>query len=314
MTTSSPTPAASSQPDIAAIIANLPAVQAPARPAALPIRQIVLPQPGQALDSPHTGTTYWVKYFVSQGHFSYVFKGIDDWDNDVAIKVLKPRGTLEDDLKAASEELERLLTLRHGKITHVQDAFFFQQAFYIITEMCGMTVGYYLDQPSNDAPAYALGVARCVLQALDFVHRNGMVYLDLHPDNVFFYWERNELQRDALSGPTFKIGDFGITKPLDRVTPTSTLAQWMLPPEVLDTSFGPLGKTIDVYHAGLLLLQVALGRRLQFTREQILDGEPRKMALTLNEPWCSAIEKTLRRHVAYRTQTVRDFYRDIAGS
>ena len=178
MTTSDPSTGSPEPIDITAILAglNLPAPlpQAPPPP---PIRPLILPQIGQRISSADTGHIYTVDYLMSdEGHFSVVFRGTDEFDDTVAIKVLKPRGSFEEDRQAALGEVERLLTLRHKKITHVQDAFVFQDIFYIVTEECGMTLEYYLGCQNNNAAQYILGIARCVA-ALQFIHRHGMVYL-----------------------------------------------------------------------------------------------------------------------------------------
>jgi serine/threonine protein kinase len=273
-------------------------------------RPFALPKIGDRITCAASGSTYTIGSYLGQGNFSVVFKGTDDFDNDVAIKVLKPSGTYEEDRAAAVGEFERLRALRHHKITHVHDAFEFQGSFYIVTEWCGMTLGSVISQ-SYMADCIQ-GVARCVLHALTFIHNNGMVYLDLHLNNVFFAWGRNEFARDELAGPTFKIGDLGVTKPESEITPAATLANWMLPPEAIDPDeFGPMDRRIDVYHAGLLLLQLVLGRRLEFTRQEILDGVPRQMALQLVDPYQAALEKALRRHVQFRTPTARELYQDL---
>jgi hypothetical protein len=59
----------------------------------------------------------------------------------------------------------------------------------------------------------------------------------------------------------------------------------------------------------LLLLQAALGRRLKFSKEEILGGAPREHALTLPEPYRTAIEMALRRRVVYRTQTAHEMWK-----
>jgi len=295
--------------------AAIPALAVSATPAIVPppVRQLILPTYGQTITSQPTGHTYTVGMQIGEGYFSRVFKGTDEFDDKVAIKVLKPRGTYEQDRLAAIGEFERLLTLRHKRITHVQDAFIYQDAFYIVTEECGMTLDYYMGVENNDAVRWVEGVARCVCSALEYIHRHDMVYLDLHPGNVFFYWGRDELNPDALTGATLKIGDLGITKPVAEITPAVTMANWMFPPEVLDPTFGPTGKAIDIYHCGLLLLQMAVGRRLRFTNREILEGVPRDLALKLAEPHRSAIEKALRRRVEFRTPTARDLWLDIKG-
>jgi serine/threonine protein kinase len=315
MTTSDPTTGSPEPSNIDALLAslNLPAL-IPQVPPQIPIRPLILPQIGQSITSEATGHTYTVDYKISdEGHYSVVFRGTDEFDDTVAIKVLRPRGSFEEDRLAAIGEVDRLLALRHKKITHVQDAFVFKDVFYIVTEECGMSLEYYLGCVDNVTPRYFQGIARCVLAALEFIHRNGMVYLDLHPGNVFFYWGCNELDRKQLIGPTFKIGDLGITKPETAITPDVTLANWMRPPEALDPSFGPLGKTLDIYHCGLLLLQVARGQRVRFTKDDILNGVPREMALELPEPYRTAIEKALRRRVVYRTPSARQFWLDLKG-
>jgi serine/threonine protein kinase len=267
-----------------------------------------LPQIGQLIISPQTGTSFTVQFKAGEGFFSVVFKAVDDWDNDVAIKVLRPQGTIEEDLAAASGELDRLLTLRHDKITHVKDAFAFDGMFCIVTEYCGITVGEAIDGNNGGLPLVR-GIGRCVLEALQHIHNHKMVYLDLHVDNVFIHWGRNEFDRSALPGPSYKVGDVGITKPEVALSPQVTMAQWMLPPEVLNPAYGQPGRTIDIYHCGLLLLQAALGQRLKFSKEEILAGAPRDLALTLPEPYRTPIEMALRRRVAYRTQTAREMWK-----
>jgi eukaryotic-like serine/threonine-protein kinase len=299
-----PLPAPSSGLGLASLLANLPAPTPPP----LSVRALKLPHIGQIITSPHTGTSFAVQFKIGEGFFSVVFKAVDDWDNDVAIKVLRPQGTFEQDLTAASGELDRLLTLRHDKITHVKDAFCIDGMFCIVTEYCGITVGQAIDG-NNGGLTLVRGVGRCVLEALQHIHNHKMVYLDLHVDNVFIYWGRNEFDRKALPGLSYKVGDVGITKPETALTPQVTMAQWMLPPEVLNPAFGPVGRAIDIYHCGLLLLQAALGRRLKFSKEEILAGAPRELALTLPEPHRTPIEMALRRRVMYRTQTAREMWK-----
>jgi serine/threonine protein kinase len=275
------------------------------------LRPLKLLWPGQILTSPRTGTSFRIEYQIGSGFFSVVYKAVDDWDNDVAVKVLKPKGTLEEDLAAASGEVSRLFALRHDKITQVKDAFFLEGAFFIVTEYSGITIGRAIDGGSIGLPSVR-GVARCVLEALQHIHFHNMVYLDLHPDNVFHHWGRNEFNRSALEGLTYKVGDVGITKAESDVTPQVTMAQWMLPPEALDAAqFGALGRTIDIYHCGLLLLQVALGRRLVFSKAEVLGGEPRRLALTLPEPYRTAIEGALRRRVWFRTQSPLEMWKQL---
>ena len=86
----------------------------------------------------------------------------------------------------------------------------------------------------------------------------------------------------------------------------------MLPPEVLDPAgFGLIDHRTDIYHCGLLFLSVACGRELQFTTQEIMEGRPREMALDLPLPYNFALEKALRRHVMYRTDSAMELWRDL---
>ena len=86
----------------------------------------------------------------------------------------------------------------------------------------------------------------------------------------------------------------------------------MLPPEYLNPNeFGVIGRQVDIYHTGLLLLSLLIGEIPQFSHEQILAGYPRQRAEKISSPYSNAIAKALRRHVADRTQTAIEFWRDI---
>jgi hypothetical protein len=77
----------------------------------------------------------------------------------------------------------------------------------------------------------------------------------------------------------------------------NTLNDSIRPPEAIDpTEFGPIDHRIDIYQTALLLLQFASSREIQFSRQEVLDGLPRQLALDLPAPLNFALEKALRRH------------------
>jgi serine/threonine protein kinase len=154
-----------------------------------------------------------------------------------------------------------------------------------------------------------------ILQAVNFIHnyREGYVHIDIHPGNVFVSEVKNILVPNESPIYKFKIGDLGISRLEKDIDIQSTMAQWMLPPEYFDTTeFGPIRRQVDIYHTGLLLLSLLLGCIPEFTPQEILDAVPRKIAETLSSPYSKAIARALRRHVADRTQTALDFWRDLS--
>jgi hypothetical protein len=54
-----------------------------------------------------------------------------------------------------------------------------------------------------------------------------------------------------------------------------------------------------------------LGNELRFSVDEIRAGKPREVALQLQAPFNFALEKALRRHVAFRTASAMELWRDL---
>jgi len=157
-----------------------------------------------------------------------------------------------------------------------------------------------------------MAIARCLLQALHYLHINNVIHQDIHAGNVLATFVKDEMVPEQANAIQFKLGDLGVAKLQGEVNASNTRAQWMLPPEVLDpTQFGPIDRRLDIYHAGLLFLQIAHSKELQFTEAEILAGKPRELALSLPSPYSFALEKALRRHVEFRTANAMELWRDL---
>jgi serine/threonine protein kinase len=218
----------------------------------------------------------------------------------------------------ATAEMQKLYQLRHPNITYFFDAFEFRKTFYIITERCYCPLSsLFAMKDGFNGPGWIMPIARCLLQAVHFTHLNGLVHQDIHTGNVFASFIKDEMvphdpNRQAIQ---FKLGDLGVAKLFGELDARNTRAQWMLPPEALDGSeFGPLDHRIDIYHCGLLLLQIARSQEVQFTQDEIKTGKPRELALQLPPPFNFALEKALRRHVQHRTDSAQELWRDLNSS
>ncbi len=214
----------------------------------------------------------------------------------------------------AIAEFEKLRLLRNPYVTFVYDAFEYRDTFYIITERCYGPISEILGKPDYDCRPWIIPIARCILQAVHYLHIDKYVHQDIHCGNIFAAGIKDEANRTA-EGPTalqFKLADLGIALLREQVNATNLRAQWMLPPEVLDEAqFGPIDHRIDIYHLGLLFLQLAYSKELRFSREEILAGKPREMALALPSPYSFALEKALRRRVPFRTASALELWRDL---
>lgn len=229
--------------------------------------------------------------------------------------MLKPRGLPYDKIKQSAEaEFVKLVTLRHPSITYIYDAFEYRDTFYIVTERCLGPVSALFGMKDFNGPVWVMPIARSILQAVHFLHINNLVHQDIHSGNFFTTFAKGEILTDSKA-IQFKLADLGVAKVFQEVDARNTRADWLLPPEVLrPDEFGPVDYRVDLYHVGLLLLQLAYSRALAFTTDEVLVGKPRDMAEQLPPPLNFALAKALRRHVPFRTSSAMELWRDLNTS
>lgn len=277
-----------------------------------PAKMAIPPSIGEVITSMATGNSYTMGEKIGEGNFGVVYSCKDIWENDLAAKVLKPIGTYENVKASATEELIKLVHLRNPHITFVYDAFEFRDTFYIITERCYCSVKQLFSIKNFNGLTWLMPIARSLLQAVHYLHINNYVHQDIHSANVFTALVKDEMMPQDNKIVQFKLGDLGVAKLFNELDAKNTRAQWMLPPEVLNPNeFGTIDRRIDIYHVGLLLLELAYSKELRFTPEEIINGKPREMAVQLQSPYNFALEKALRRHVSYRTADAMELWRDL---
>jgi serine/threonine protein kinase len=276
------------------------------------VRRAIQPTVGEVITSLATGNSYTIGAQIGEGNFGIVYSCKDVWENDLAAKVLKPIGSYEKVKSAAEAEFIKLLQLRNPYVTFVCDAFEYRDTFYIVTERCHSPVTSLFAIKNFDGKLWLMAIARGLLQAVHYLHINNYAHQDIHPGNVFAAFVKDEMVPSTNQVIQFKLGDLGVARLLHEIDGQNTRAQWMLPPEILSSAeFGPADHRIDIYHVGLLFLQLAYSKELRFSTQEILDGKPREMALALPLPYSFALEKALRRHVEFRTANAMEFWRDL---
>lgn len=275
----------------------------------------VPPEFGELITSTDTGNTYRIGTQIGEGSFGVVYECTDTWNNTLAVKILKPRGTYEQVRDNAIAEFQKLRLLRHPNITYVHDAFEFRHTFYIVFEKCWQSMNEFIQSDNFQGKYWVTAIARQLLQAVHFIHCNSFAHQDIHGGNVFVATTSDDMSPKHMIF-TYMLGDLGIAKLASEMNPENTiLADWMRAPESLEPKeFGPMDRRMDIYHCGLLFLQIILGKPLAFSREDVLLGKPRELALQLESPFSFALEKALRRHVDYRTATALEFWRDLNSS
>jgi eukaryotic-like serine/threonine-protein kinase len=290
----------------------VPAVPQP--PASL----IFSPTVGTQITCTATGNTYTFGKKIGEGFFAVVHECTDVWNNELAVKLLKPLLPLDALRAAAAREFGTLMTVRHPNISYVHDAFEYQSSFFIVTERCHSTLHGLFTLPAFNGLVWLMPIARCLLQAVHALHLRQVVHQDIHAGNVMAAFVKGEMAKPEVEPLHFKLCDLGIARVLNELHVTELRKISIMPPELHDpATYGPLDHRIDVYHVGLLLLQLAYSRLLEFSTQEILEGKPREMALQLPPPYSVALEKALRRHVQYRTADMLELWRDLhtpAGS
>lgn len=278
----------------------------------IPEKNCIHPSSGEVITSLATNNSYTFENKIGEGNFGVVYGCTDVWGNQLAAKVLKPIGTYENMKEKAIAEFVKLLELRNPYITFVYDAFEYRDTFYIITERCFAPIDNLFTIDKFNGKLWLMPIARGVLQAVHYLHINSYVHQDIHLGNVFSAFVKDEMVKDANEVIQFKLGDLGVARIIHEINAQNTRADWMLPPEVLnENEFGQMDHRIDIYHLGLLFLQLAYSEKLTFTIDEILAGKPREMALKLDTPYNFAIEKALRRHVEHRTASAMELWRDL---
>ena len=276
-------------------------------------REFVPPSDGEVIEC--NDIHYFIGEKIGHGAFGDVFDCLDEWGNALVAKVLLP---LDQSYEAIRDnwlhEFQNLQQLRHPQVTFIHQAFEYRDTFYLIVEKCEFTLEDLVCDTSTDGELWLPYVSRDILNGLHYIHDHGYVHKDLHTGNVFVSLQRDPMFPDQDPVWRFKIGDLGISRLEEDISPSNTtLPQWMLPPEALNPSeFGFIGKHVDIYHVGLLMLSLLLNQTPDFTPDEIIAGHPREIAEGLESRYAPAIARTLRRHVSARTPSAIEMWREIS--
>lgn len=114
---------------------------------------------------------------------------------------------------------------------------------------CG-DLGKHLEKEGRFSGEVAKVYACEIILALEYLHRNGVIYRDLKPDNIL-----------VAENGHIKIADFGLSKMnvSDEATSNSLCGTHAyLAPEIV--SRNPYGKQVDWYGLGAVLYEFYVGR------------------------------------------------------
>lgn len=254
---------------------------------------------------------YQLGALIGQGYYGAVYECTDEWGNDLVAKILLPRNRSYEEVRQRwLSELNHLLSLRHPNVTYVYDSFEYRDTFYLIIERCAANLSQWT---SIRGEAWLPYVARDLLQGIDFIHSRGYVHKDIHAGNVMVRY-LGEQRAGEAPRLLFKIGDLGLSNLQHAMS--DTLAHWMRPPELLaPQEYGAIGPQVDIYHAGLLMMNMLLPQPVySYSDEEVTGGKPMAMAEALSSRYADVIAGALRPRVADRIPSARLLWREILSA
>ncbi len=227
-----------------------------------------MPKPGDILKD-----RYELVRFVGEGGMGVVWEGTHRTiGKKVAIKFLRAEGP------GGAESFERLQkeariasSVGHSSIVEVfdMDTTADGTPFMVMEFLEGRSLESVLENEKKIPVDQALKVIRRVLQALDLVHKKGVIHRDIKPDNIF-------LCKDDLGGEVkirdladrageIKLLDFGLSKITDpgageQVTGGTVMGTpYYMSPELLGRG-RDLDHRSDIFSMGVILFECVTGR------------------------------------------------------
>jgi serine/threonine-protein kinase len=261
---------------------------------------------------------YSVGEKIGEGGMAEVFLGEDTrLGRPVVLKILK------DHLAKDAEFLERFkrearseASLSHPNIISVYDFDEQDGQYFIVMEYMdnARALSDMLREKGRLTEREVLPLARGILEALAFAHRNGIIHRDLKPHNVL-------VKPDG----TVKVTDFGLAKALtsDSLTQTGAMVgtvQYFSPEQAQGKN---LGIESDLYSMGILLYELLSGRvpfegenpvaiaikQVQAQAPSIREANP-----AVSQSMESVLEKAMRKLPAERFRSAEEFLDALAAT
>jgi tetratricopeptide (TPR) repeat protein len=194
---------------------------------------------------------------------------------------------------------------RHPADGSTPDVVFFLSMEFV----AGETLRDKLRRERRVSPAAALPIIEQIADALDAVHRAGVIHRDLKPSNVMLTTAPDGSSRAVVM-------DFGLARmvapPKDStVTISGHLAGTLeyMAPELF--TGGPASAASDIYALGLVVYEMVTGELPERALRQIPPA--RSKAPEIDAAWDRALSRALDRQPERRFQSANDFVRALRG-
>eukprot|EP00942_MAST-04A_sp_MAST-4A-sp1_P009086 g9086.t1 len=152
----------------------------------------------------------------------------------------------------ALREIKTLGELDHVNIIKLWECFTHQSAVVLVLELCVTDVDKIIKDTSVDlTSSHVKSIMHMLMNAVDFMHRNWILHLDLKPDNLL-----------VNSNGVVKVTDFGLARPYGKKDEGNTSKEVVItiyyrPLELL---FGAkkYGGAVDIWSCGCIFAELIL--------------------------------------------------------
>ncbi|XP_031624983.1 calcium/calmodulin-dependent protein kinase type 1 isoform X2 [Contarinia nasturtii] len=188
---------------------------------------------------------YNLKELLGTGAFSEVRLAESKEHNNqlYAVKIIDKKA-LKGKEDSLENEIRVLRRLTHPNIVQLLETYEDKNKVYLVMEL--VTGGELFDrivEKGSYTEKDASGLIRQVLEAVDYMHEQGVVHRDLKPENLLYY--------SADEDSKIMISDFGLSKMEDSgIMATACGTPGYVAPEVLAQK--PYGKAVDVWSIGVI--------------------------------------------------------------
>jgi serine/threonine protein kinase len=196
---------------------------------------------------------------IGVGSMAVVHRAFDELlEREVAVKLIQSAATTDAELRRSDAEVKLLARLNHHGLVTLLDAGTERTAWgepriFLVMEL---VEGADLRNRLMSGPLPPSRVAHIgsdVAEALDYVHRKGVVHRDVKPANILLF-------EDGATRTRAKLTDFGIARMAESALTledaVSGTPAYLSPEQVRGELVGPPS---DIYSLGLVLLQCLTG-------------------------------------------------------
>lgn len=269
------------------------------------------------------GGKYRIIRFISSGGFGCTYEAVhtglngrvaikeffvqdicnrDDATGRVSVGLQSKAQTFDKLREKFIREAQSVFALSHPGIVHVSDVFEENgTAYFVMDYIDGCSLADLVDKNGPMDEATALGYMRQVCAALDYVHANGRLHLDIKPGNIMV----DRAGRAVLI-------DFGASKQYDSGTGEnlSTLLGFtpgFAPPEQMTADVSRFLPATDVYALGGTLYNLLTGEAPLSANHRYAGDELKPLPESVSPSTRRAIEAALQLSKSARPQSVAEF-------